>query len=119
MPTFGKVAACQIRVHRNVCLSITVSEVARPIITQADMPLDIIESALPRLVGSFDGKLAIGACILDADDEHNVAEVARRQWHISFLPQSAAECEKGYLESEWYDIVLALQDAKPNTLEQI
>ena len=45
-----------------VVLPLSYGNDIRPLVTHAGMPLSVLESALPRLVGSFSGILLIGSC---------------------------------------------------------
>ena len=83
-------------------LSLSIDQSERLLVTQKGVPLDVIESALPRLVGSFSGKLVIGSVMLFPDEQFFVSDVIAKRWHLSFQPASYKDEEREFLHANNY-----------------
>ena len=97
-----------------------VDGVARPLITQAFIPLSTIEDALPRLLLSFSGSLFVGSCAIDHADEsqpRTVGDVTKRNLTLTFLTQTLEDYDLQCIEEDLQDVYFKVQENNEQATE--
>jgi len=100
----------------DIVLGVSVDGVVRAIVSKGFIPLSIIASALPRLLGAFDGELLIGSVVYDHDDEdlHTVQDIYDAGYVLGFVPKSMLDMKLEWIEDDWHDTYLQCEASRPD-----